>query len=119
LTAPPGATERRVTGRGRRPILALVSLLDDLKRDRARLFAIAASHGARELRVFGSVARREELPASDVDLLVRLDPDRSLVDLCALGDDLADAIGRRVDVLTDAAVSPYLRERIVSEALPL
>jgi uncharacterized protein len=96
-----------------------MSLLDDIRRDRDHLVAIAARHGARELRVFGSVARRQERASSDVDLLVRFDPGRSLLDLCALGDELTDALGRRVDVLTDAALSPYLRARIVSEAVAL
>src|SRR5271166_3603128 len=100
-------------------MLGFVSLLDDLRRDRERLIAIAARHGARQLRVFGSVARREEQATSDVDVLVRFEPGRSLFDLCALGDELGDTLGRRVDVVTDAALSPYLRERIVSEAVAL
>jgi len=97
----------------------MVSLLDDLQRDRERLLAIAARHGAWQVRVFGSVARREEKPTSDVDVLVRFEPGRSLLDLCTLGDELGDTIGRRVDVITDAALSPYLRARIVSEAVAL
>ena len=56
----------------------------------------------------GSVARREEHATSDVDPLVRLDPERSLLDLVALGDALGDELGRRVDVLTEGAISPYL-----------
>ncbi len=100
-------------------MLVFVSLLDDLRRDRERLIAIAARHGARQLRVFGSVARGEEQATSDVDVLVRFEPGRSLFDLCALGDELGDTLGRRVDVVTDAALSPYLRARIVSEAVAL
>jgi hypothetical protein len=100
-------------------MLGFVSLLDDLRRDRERLIAIAARHGARQLRVFGSVARREEQATSDVDVLVRFESGRSLFDLCALGDELGDTLGRRVDVVTDAALSPYLRARIVSEAVAL
>ena len=100
-------------------MLGIVSLLDDLRRDRDRLIAIAARHGARQVRVFGSVARREEQATSDVDVLVRFEPGRSLFDLCALGAELGDTLGRRVDVVTDAALSPYLRARIVSEAVAL
>jgi predicted nucleotidyltransferase len=55
-----------------------------------------------------------------VSLLDELRHNReSLFDLCALGDELTDALGRRVDVLTEAALSPYLRTRIVAEAVPL
>jgi predicted nucleotidyltransferase len=50
---------------------------------------------------------------------VRFDTDRTLFGLCALGDELTDALGRRVDVLTEAALSPFLRTRIVAEAVPL
>jgi hypothetical protein len=96
-----------------------VSLLDELRHDRESLLAIAARHGAREVRVFGSVARGEEKATSDVDVLVRFDTDRTLFGLCALGDELTDALGRRVDVLTEAALSPFLRTRIVAEAVPL
>jgi predicted nucleotidyltransferase len=96
-----------------------VSLLDDLRRDRERLIAIAAQHGAHKLRVFGSVARREEQPASDVDVLVQFDSGRSLLDLVALCDELGDVLGRRVDAVTEAGLSPYLRARIVSEAVAL
>ena len=86
---------------------------------RDRILEIAAAHGARDVRVFGSMARGTASPASDVDLLVSMDPDRSLLDLCALGDDLEDLLGRRVDIVTDKGLSPYLRQEILRTAVPL
>jgi predicted nucleotidyltransferase len=86
---------------------------------RDEILRIAAKHGASDVRVFGSVARGEAGPESDLDVLVRLEPGRSLLDLCALGDELEDALGCRVDVVTEAAISPYLRDRILAEAVAL
>lgn len=91
----------------------------DLQGKRHEIFRIASTHGARNLRVFGSVARGEDRPDSDLDLLVDMDPDRSLLDLVALGQDLEDLLLRKVDVLTDVSVHPALRDRILSEARPL
>ena len=91
----------------------------DLQANRSEILRIASTHGARNLRVFGSVARGEDHPDSDIDLLVDMDPWRSLLDLVALGQDLEDLLQRRVDVLTDVSVHPALRDRILSEARPL
>jgi hypothetical protein len=79
----------------------------------------AARHGARNLRVFGSVARGEAGPDSDVDFLVDFEPDRSLVDRIRLTNDLAALLGRKVDVMTESAVYWLLRRRILNEARPL
>ena len=91
----------------------------DLKSKRDEIIGIATTHGARNLRVFGSVARGDDRPDSDVDLLVDMDSERSLLDLVALGQDLEDLLQRKVDVLTAASVHPALRDRILSEARPL
>jgi predicted nucleotidyltransferase len=91
----------------------------DLQSNRNEILRIASTHGARNLRVFGSVARGEDSPDSDIDLLVDMDPGRSLLDLVALGQDLEDLLQRKVDVLTDVSVHPALRDRILSEARPL
>jgi len=69
--------------------------------------------------VFGSVARGEAGPASDVDLLVQMDSGRSLLDLIGLTQELESILQRKVDVLTDEGLSPYLKERIQAEAVPL
>jgi predicted nucleotidyltransferase len=93
--------------------------LDSLRARRGEILDYAASHGAHNVRVFGSTARGEAQAGSDVDLLVEMEPGRSLLDLVALWQDLEDLLGAHVDVLSDGGVSPYLRERIYAEAVPL
>lgn len=94
--------------------------LDDLlQTKRQEILALAAKHGARNVRVFGSVARGEAGPESDIDLLVELDPKRSLLDHVALIQDLEDLLGRKVDVVTERGLHRSLRKRILQEALPL
>ena len=80
---------------------------------------IAARYGASNVRLFGSVARGDDRPQSDVDLLVEMAPGRSLLDLVGLCQDLEGLLKRTVDVLTDASLHPALRERILAEARPL
>ncbi len=94
----------------------------DLRRLRARrreILGSAAEHGASNVRVFGSVVRGESNASSDVDLLVAMEPGRSLMDLVGLWQDLEDMLGTHVDVLSDGGVSPHLRERIYAEAVSL
>jgi hypothetical protein len=86
---------------------------------REEILAIAARHGARTVRVFGSVVRGEETPASDLDLLVEFEPGRSLLDHIALAQDLKDLLGREVDVVTEGGLHWYIRDRICREAVPL
>ena len=90
-----------------------------LKKRRKEILAIAARHGARNVRVFGSAARGKVGPDSDFDLLVELDEGRSLLDHVALIQDLEDLLGRKVDVVTDGALHWYIRERVLQEAVPL
>jgi predicted nucleotidyltransferase len=91
----------------------------ELNKHRAAILRIAAEHGARNVRVFGSVARGTASSTSDLDLLVAMEPGRSLLDLVALNQDLEDALGRPVDVVTEGGLSPYLRDRILAEAIAL
>lgn len=86
---------------------------------RGEILQLAARRGARQVRVFGSVARGEAGPDSDIDLLVNVEPGRSLLDVVGLWQDLEALLGRRVDLLTDGGLSPYLRDRIYGEARPL
>lgn len=86
---------------------------------RDRIIQLAAHHGAHNVRVFGSVARGEAGPKSDVDLLVEMDQGRSLLDLIKLSQELEAYLDRKVDILTDAGLSPYLEQRIHAEAVPL
>jgi predicted nucleotidyltransferase len=90
-----------------------------LHKYRAEILSLAMRHGARNVRVFGSLARGEGNEDSDLDLLVTLGEGRSLLDLVGLKQDLEDLIHRPVDVVTERALSPYLRDRVLSEAVPL
>src|SRR5512139_3578607 len=80
---------------------------------------IARSHGAVRVRVFGSHATGTATDASDVDLLVELEPGRDLLDLIALKQDVEALLGRTVDVVEEGGLSPYLRDRILQEARSL
>jgi hypothetical protein len=81
--------------------------------------AVAQRHGVTRIRIFGSVARGESQPDSDLDLLVDLEPGRSILDLIAVKQDLSDLQGRPVDVVTEKSLSPYFREAALKEAVPL
>jgi predicted nucleotidyltransferase len=80
---------------------------------------IAAAHGAGNVRVFGSVGRGEYDASSDLDLLVDMAEGRSLFDLIALSCDLEERLGVGVDVVTEASLSPYIRDRVLDEAIAL
>jgi predicted nucleotidyltransferase len=71
------------------------------------------------VHVFGSVVRGEAKTGSDLDLLVKLEPGRSLLDLIAIKQDLEDLLGCEVDVVTEAAISPYMKEQVLKEAVSL
>jgi predicted nucleotidyltransferase len=86
---------------------------------RAEILDLAKRHGAKNVRLFGSLARGEGNEESDLDLLVTLAEGRSLLDLVGLKQDVEDLIHRPVDVVSERALSPYLRERVLSEAVPL
>ena len=89
-----------------------------LQQQRDKIIDIAARHGARNVRVFGSVARGDDRPASDIDLLVDMESDRSFLDLVGLAQDLEALLDRNVDVVTTA--SPYrdYMEAAVGSAVP-
>lgn len=90
-----------------------------LRARREEILTCAAEHGARDVRVFGSMARGEPDAASDVDLLVRMEPGRNLLDLVGLWQELEDLLGTHVDVISEGGVSPHLRERIYADAIAL
>jgi predicted nucleotidyltransferase len=94
-------------------------LRDDLHRRRDVLTAIAARHGAYNLRLFGSVVRREERDDSDVDLLIDMAEDRGFNDYLALVEELEKLLERRVDLVTARSLSPHFRPFIEAEAQPL
>jgi len=90
-----------------------------LKDQREDILRIASKHGARNVRVFGSVARGEAKANSDVDFLVEMEPGRSLLDHVAFIQDLEDQLGIEVDVVTEKASHRHIRDRVLQEALPL
>jgi predicted nucleotidyltransferase len=90
-----------------------------LESKREEILKIAARHGARNVRVFGSVARGEASADSDVDFLVDVGPQHSTFFPGGLVADLEHLLGRRVDVVEPEALHWYIRDRVLSEATPL
>jgi predicted nucleotidyltransferase len=86
---------------------------------RDTILATAARHGAGNIRVFGSVARGDADDLSDLDLLVDLDHDRSLMDMGGLLMDLQGQLNMHIDVATERMLRRDIRERVLSEAVPL
>jgi len=93
--------------------------LDDLTKAKAGIVATARRHRAANVRVFGSVARGEAGPASDVDLLVDLERGATYFDLVDLEESLGRLIGSKVQVVSSDGLSPHLRSDILAEARPL
>ncbi len=93
--------------------------LNDIRRNRDVILRIAARHGARDVRVFGSFVRGEATEQSDLDLLVRMERDRSLLDRIGMIHDLEDLLGRKVDVVNEQALHHTLRDRILQEVVAL
>jgi uncharacterized protein len=87
--------------------------------DKEILLEIARRHGVRRVRVFGSYARGQQTADSDIDLLVEFEPHRDLFDLIEFKHELEGRFGVRFDVLTEKALSPYIRDRVLQEARPL
>jgi predicted nucleotidyltransferase len=96
-----------------------VGLPQLLAEKRNEILRIAARHGAYNVRVFGSMARGDAGPASDVDLLVDVRPDHSAFFPGGLVADLEDLLGRHIDVVEQAGLHWYLRDTILHEAVPL
>lgn len=95
-----------------------VVTLETLRARRNQILRISASRGARNVRVFGSVARGEADAESDVDFLVDMEPGRPALDLSELILDLQEMLGRRVDVVEIRRPSPRT-QRILAEAVAL
>jgi predicted nucleotidyltransferase len=80
-----------------------------------RVISILERHGVKKIAIFGSYARDEANPESDVDILVEFCNRKSLLDLVGIEQELADALGLNVDLLTEKSISPYLIDRIKRE----
>ena len=96
-----------------------IDLREELTKKRDEIIKVATIHGARNIRVFGSVARGEADERSDIDFLVEMEPGRSLLDLGGLLMDLQDVLGRDVDVVTERGLNPRIRDRVLQEAVAL
>ena len=90
-----------------------------LKQKREKVLETAARYGASNVRVFGSVARGEANASSDIDLLVNMEPGRSLMDLGGLLVELQELLGTEVDVVTEKGLRPRIREQVLKDAVPL
>jgi len=90
-----------------------------LKARRKEILELASRNGAENVRVFGSVARGEERPDSDIDFLVNLQSGRSLLDLARLLRELKALLGRDVDVVTEAGLRTRIKQRVLKEARPI
>jgi len=95
-----------------------MSLREELFRQRDTVRAIAAKHGATNLRLFGSAVRGEERADSDIDLLVDLAENRGFRDYLTLVEELESLLGRRVEVIIARSLSPHFRPYIEGEARP-
>jgi predicted nucleotidyltransferase len=97
----------------------MMSLREEIQRQRDIVLSIAGRHGATNLRLFGSVARGEERPDSDVDLLIDLSPERGFGDYLELAEELEALLQRRVDLVLSRSLSPHFRPFIEAEARPV
>jgi uncharacterized protein len=96
-----------------------VTIKAALKEKRQEILRIIGKYGARNVRVFGSVARGGADAESDLDFLVELESGRSLLDLGGLQFELEFLLGRPVDVVTDRGLKPRIREHVLQEAVPV
>ena len=95
------------------------SLPPHLKAQHPTILALAHQYGASNLRILGSTARGEANESSDLDILLDLEPGRSLFDLGGLSMDLEDLLGCPIDVVTEKGLKPRIRDRVLREAIPL
>lgn len=93
--------------------------LDQLRQRREEIVQLARQYGAHDVRVFGSVARGDARPDSDLDILVRFERGRSLFDQAGFELDLETLLGCAVDIVSEGGISPHLKDRIHAEAVPL
>ena len=97
----------------------MVSLQELRHERRAAIINLARRHGARNIRVYGSVARGQANDSSDLDLLVEWEPDRSLLDVVGLKQDLEDLLGVTVDIGSERGLHWFIRDGVLREAVPL
>ncbi len=81
-----------------------------------KLVHILKKHGAKKIKIFGSYARGEQKETSDLDVIVEFEKRKSLLELVGIEQELEDRLGIKIDLLTEASISPYLMERIKKES---
>ena len=117
--------KRRVTSRPQASSAAISvatgrrggSLARLVRKHRRGILALASKHGVARVRLFGSAARGEDDAASDVDLLMQMEPGRSLLDHIAFKQDVEELLGVKVDAVSEGGISPYIREAVLREAV--
>lgn len=90
-----------------------------LQEKREAILRVAAKYGARNVRVFGSIARSEADEHSDMDLIVEFEPERSLLDHAGLWLELRELLGCKIDVVSERGIKARIRDRVLREAVPL
>jgi len=90
-----------------------------LKNKRDEILGIAHRYGAKKVRLFGSMLRDEIKEKNDVDFLVEMEKGRTLLDIISIKQDLEDLLGCRVDIVTDSALSPYIRDEVLGQSVNL
>ena len=93
--------------------------LDRLRQKRDEILGIARKHNAEKVYVFGSCARKEEIPGSDVDLLVDFNQNATLFDQVYIQEEMADLLNRKIDVVSKRGLHPYIRQKVLAEAVEL
>lgn len=91
----------------------------NLKKNKNKILKLAEKYGAKNIRVFGSVARGEAEWLSDIDLLVDMEPDRSLLDMGGFLSEAQKILGCRVDVFTEKMLRKRIRTTVLKEAIKL
>jgi uncharacterized protein len=100
-------------------VQALSTITQQIQTQRPAILHLAQTYGATNLRIFGSVARGDDTPTSDLDLLIDLEPNRSLFDLGGLAMDLQNLLGCPVDIVTEKGLKQRIRDRVLQEAINL
>ena len=93
--------------------------LDRLQQLREEILQIARKHNAEKVYVFGSCARKEETPESDVDLLVDFNQNATLFDQVDIQDEINSLLECKVDVVSRRGLHPYIKRRVLAEAVEL
>lgn len=94
-------------------------LFDYVIHNKEEILSIAKRRGAKNIRLFGSVSRHEAGPDSDIDFLIDLEPQRSLLDVGGFAMDLQKLLNHKVDVVTEAGLRPKIRPHVLKDAYPL